>query len=80
MLFTGMYLDSSQASENMFTQNFFEVEIKVDVLLLRMVLDIVSKTLRQVEVSEEAFEQSNFLSESKTFDRTSILGAIERAE
>jgi hypothetical protein len=46
MLFTGMYLDSNPGSENMYTRNFFEIEIKVDVLLLRMVLDVVSKTLR----------------------------------
>lgn len=46
MLFTGMYLDSNPGAENMYTRNFFEIEIKVDVLLLRMVLDVVSKTLR----------------------------------
>ena len=32
--------------ENIFVKEFFDVEIKVDVLLLRMVLDIVTRCLR----------------------------------
>jgi len=43
MIFTGLYLESNPMCENMYVKEFFEVEIKVDVLLLRMVLDIVSK-------------------------------------
>ena len=46
MVFTASYLDSNPNSENMFVREFFEVEIKVDVLLLRMVLDIVTRCLR----------------------------------
>jgi hypothetical protein len=45
-------------------QNFFEVELKVDVLLLRMVLDIVTKVLKNVEPFDEAFENSAFLNSS----------------
>ena len=62
MIFAGFYLESSPGTENAFIKEFFELEIKVDVLLLRMVLDIVTKTLRQVDPCSEAFEQSNFLS------------------
>ena len=58
MIFTGFYLDSNPNGENLFIKEFFEVEIKVDVLLLRMVLDIVTRCLRQVEVSNEALENS----------------------
>jgi hypothetical protein len=64
MLFTGFYLESSPGCENYFIQNFFEVELKVDVLLLRMVLDIVTKTLKGVEPCDEAFENSAFLNSS----------------
>lgn len=46
MIFTCFYLDSNPNSENLFVKEFFEVEIKVDVLLLRMVLDIVTRCLR----------------------------------
>jgi hypothetical protein len=41
MFFTGFYLESNPGLENLFIKEFFEVEIKVDILLLRMVLDIV---------------------------------------
>lgn len=47
--------------ENIFVKEFFDVEIKVDVLLLRMVLDIVTRCLRQVEISPEALDNSQFL-------------------
>lgn len=80
MLFTGFYLESSPGSENYFIQNFFEVELKVDVLLLRMVLDIVTKVLKSVEPFDEAFDNSAFLNSSQKFDRNSILDAIENAE
>lgn len=80
MIFAGFYLESNPATENTFLKDFFEIEIKVDVLLLRMVLDIVSKTLRQVDPCSEAFEQSNFLSQSQRFDRKSILEDIDKAE
>jgi hypothetical protein len=62
MIFTGFYLDSNPNSENLFVKEFFEVEMKFDVLLLRMVLDIVTRCIRQVEVSNEALENSQFLS------------------
>lgn len=58
MIFTALYLDSNPNSENLFVKEFFEVEIKVDVLLLRMVLDIVTRCLRQVEISAEAIDNS----------------------
>jgi hypothetical protein len=58
MIFTGLYIESSPGNENIFIKDFFEIEIKVDVLLLRMVLDIVSKCLKLVEPSNEAFENS----------------------
>ena len=61
-------------------EDFFEVEIKVDVLLLRMVLDIVTKCLKTVEVAPEAFENSAFLNSSQRFDRHSILDAIDQVE
>lgn len=80
MLFTGFYLESSPGCENYFIQNFFEIELKVDVLLLRMVLDIVTKVLKNVEPFDEAFENSAFLNSSQKFDRNSILDAIENAE
>lgn len=66
MIFAGLYLDSG--SDNVFLRNFFVVDIKVDVLLLRMVLDIITKTLKQVDPSAirapmhaDAFEKSDFL-------------------
>ena len=65
MIFSGLYLESG--TENAYLTNFFSVEIKVDVLLLRMVLDIIGKTLRQVDPSAEAFERSDFLQNSKIF-------------
>jgi len=58
MIFTGLYIESSPCNENIFINDFFEIEIKVDVLLLRMVLDIVSKCLKLVEPSNEAYENS----------------------
>ena len=64
MLFTGLYLESHPGCDNEYVKDFFEVEIKVDVLLLRMVLDIVSKCLKTVEPSQEAFENSAFLNSS----------------
>jgi hypothetical protein len=73
MIFTGLYLDSNPNSENLFIKEFFEVEIKVDVLLLRMVLDIVTRCLRSVEISAEAIDNSQFLNTSKRFDRSSII-------
>ena len=58
MIFTGLYLESNPGIENLYVKNFFEIEIKVDVLLLRMVLDIVSKCLKLVEPVNEAFDNS----------------------
>jgi len=46
MLFTGLFLESSPAMENSYVKEFFEVEIKMDVLLLRMVLEVVSNCLK----------------------------------
>mgnify|MGYP006950520867 FL=1 len=80
MLFTGFYLESNPGCENFYIRNFFEVEIKVDILLLRMVLDLVTKCLKQVEPCDEAFENSNFLNSSQRFDRSSILDAIDQVE
>lgn len=80
MLFTGFYLESNPGCENLFIRNFFEIDIKVDILLLRMVLDIVTKCLKQVEPCEEAFENSQFLNSSQRFDRGSILDAIDQVE
>jgi hypothetical protein len=80
MLFTGFYLESNPGCENFFIRNFFEVEIKVDILLLRMVLDVVTKCLKQVEPCDEAFENSAFLNSSQRFDRSSILDAIDQVE
>ena len=80
MLFAGFYLESNPGCENFYIRNFFEVEIKVDILLLRMVLDLVSKCLKQVEPCDEAFENSNFLNSSQRFDRSSILDAIDQVE
>lgn len=64
MLFTGMYLESNPGCDNLYMKDFFEIEIKVDVLLLRMVLEVVSKCLKQVQPSQEAFDNSNFLNSS----------------
>jgi len=58
MIFTGLYIESNPGTDNIYIKEFFEIEIKVDVLLLRMVLDIVSKCLKLVEPSSEAFENS----------------------
>jgi hypothetical protein len=58
MIFAGLYIESNPGTENLYIKNFFEIEIKVDVLLLRMVLDIVSKCLKLVDPSSEAFENS----------------------
>ena len=80
MIFTGLYLESNPGCENLYVKEFFEVEIKVDVLLLRMVLDIVSKCLRQVEVTTETMDNSSFLNTSQRFDRSSILEDIEKVE
>ena len=80
MIFTGFYLDSNPNSENLFIKEFFELEIKVDVLLLRMVLDIVTRCLRQVEISAEAIDNCQFLNHSKRFDRSSIIEDIEKVE
>lgn len=64
MLFTGLYLESNPGMDNEYLKDFFEVEIKVDILLLRMVLDVVTKCLKQVEMTQEAFENSAFLNSS----------------
>ena len=58
MIFTGLYLDSNPNSENIQVRDFFGVEVRVDVLLLRMVLDVVTRCLRQVEISAEALDNS----------------------
>ena len=65
MIFAGLYLEDG--TKNAYLNNFFRIEIKVDVLLLRMVIDIIGKTLRQVDPSSEAFERSDFLQNSKIF-------------
>lgn len=75
-----MYLESNPGMQNHYVKNFFEIEIKVDVLLLRMVLDVVSKCLKSVDVATDAFENSNFLSSSQRFNRESILEDIQEAE
>jgi hypothetical protein len=80
MIFTGLYLESSKAIENEFLKNFFEVEIKVDVLILRMTLDIVTKCLRSVEICQEVLENSTFVNESMNFDSTNIIDAISDIE
>ena len=68
MIFTGLYLESSRVIENEFLKQFFEVEIKVDVLILRMTLDIVTKCLRSVEICQEVLDNSNFVNESMNFN------------
>ena len=80
MIFTGLYLESSKAIENEFLKNFFEVEIKVDVLILRMTLDIVTKCLRSVEICQEVLDNSNFVNESMNFNSTNIIDAITEIE
>ena len=80
MIFTGLYLESSKAIENEFLKNFFEVEIKVDVLILRMTLDIVTKCLRSVEICQEILENSTFVNESMNFNSTNIIDAISDIE
>ena len=72
------FLDSSPGSENEYLKNFFEVEIKFDVLLLRMVLDTVNLTLRQIQPLQDAYDNSNFLTESKAFDKQNIGDAFEK--
>jgi hypothetical protein len=80
MLFAGLYLESNATLENQFVREFFEIEIKMDVLLLRMVLDIVAKMLKQIELSHDAYEKSDFLNSSQRFDRDSILDALDQVE
>lgn len=58
MIFTGLYIESNPGTENLYIKNFFEIDLKLDVFLLRMVLDIVSKCLKLVDPSNEAFENS----------------------
>ena len=76
MIFTGLYLESSRAIENKFLKDFFEIEIKVDVLILRMTLDIVTKCLRSVEICQEALDNSTFVNESTNFNSTNIVNVI----
>lgn len=80
MIFTGLYLESSRAIENEFLKHYFEVEIKIDVLILRMTLDIVTKCLRSVEICQEVLENSTFVNESMNFDSTNIIDAISDIE
>ena len=80
MIFTGLYLESSRVIENEFLKQFFEVEIKVDVLILRMTLDIVTKCLRSVEICQEVLDNSNFVNESMNFISTNIIDAITEIE
>ena len=80
MIFTGLYLESSRVIENEFLKQFFEVEIKVDVLILRMTLDIVTKCLRSVEICQEVLDNSNFVNESMNFNSTNIIDAITEIE
>lgn len=80
MIFTGLYLESSNVIENQFLRNFFEVEIKVDVLILRMTLDIVTKCLRSVEICQEVLDNSTFVNESINFNSQNIIDAITEVE
>jgi len=64
LIFSGFYLESSPGGDNNYIDEFFQVEIKVDVVLLRMVLDIVNNCLKQVEPYPEALDNSTFLNES----------------
>ena len=73
-------MESSRIIENEFLKQFFEVEIKVDVLILRMTLDIVTKCLRSVEICQEVLDNSNFVNESMNFNSTNIIDAITEIE
>ena len=73
-------MESSRVIENEFLKQFFEVEIKVDVLILRMTLDIVTKCLRSVEICQEVLDNSNFVNESMNFNSTNIIDAITEIE
>ena len=73
-------MESSRVIENEFLNQFFEVEIKVDVLILRMTLDIVTKCLRSVEICQEVLDNSNFVNESMNFNSTNIIDAITEIE
>jgi hypothetical protein len=76
LLFTALYLESNPGLQNEYVKNFFEVEIKMDVLLLRMVLDVVGKTLKQVDVSQDAIDNT-FMS---NFNQDDLLNAISKTE
>ena len=80
MLFTGLFLESSHVMENDYVREFFEVDIKMDVVLLRMVLEVVNNCLKSAEVNQEALDNSAFLNASQRFDKHSILEDIEAAE
>jgi hypothetical protein len=80
MIFTGLYLESSRVLENEFLKNFFEIEIKVDVLILRMTLDIVTKCLRSVEICQEVLDNSTFVNESINFNSSNIIDSITEIE
>ena len=73
-------MESSRIIENEFLKQFFEVEIKVDVLILRMTLDIVTKCLRSVEICQEVLDNYNFVNESMNFNSTNIIDAITEIE
>ena len=73
-------MESSRVIENEFLKQFFEVEIKVVVLILRMTLDIVTKCLRSVEICQEVLDNSNFVNESMNFNSTNIIDAITEIE
>ena len=73
-------MESSRIIENEFLKQFFEVEIKVDALILRMTLDIVTKCLRSVEICQEVLDNSNFVNESMNFNSTNIIDAITEIE
>jgi hypothetical protein len=80
MIFTGLYLESSRVLENEFLKNFFEIEIKVDVLILRMTLDVVTKCLRSVEICQEVLDNSTFVNESLNFNSSNIIDSITEIE
>jgi len=80
MIFTGLYLESSRVLENEFLKNFFEIEIKVDVLILRMTLDVVTKCLRSVEICQEVLDNSTFVNESINFNSSNIIDSITEIE
>ena len=56
------------------------IEMKEDILLLRMILDIVSGCLKSVGQCEEQLDEDNFLNSSQKFDRSGILNALEQEE